>query len=134
MANTTTQTTLFEHSKKLVRVIQVDYVDTAAATDVVVADASAFTGPDTVNPVDYFSIIKVEYDISEGGSALVEFNATTDSPALSLSGQGEYCFEDEGGFVDPKASGYNGDIQISYAGLGAGDHVWIKFTLKKKQN
>lgn len=138
MANTVTQRTIFGSGteKRVNRSVVVQYVDTATGT-ITIADASTFTGPDgpdNANAVDYFSITSIQYDLSDGVSVVILFDATSDVPAITLSGQGELDFSKIGGLVDPKATGYTGDILATYAGMGAGDNIYLNFWLKKKQN
>ncbi len=133
MANTTDSRTIFNGNRKLRRVVIETYVDTAAPT-ITLADASDFTGPDGVNAVDYFAINKVKYDLSEGVSALIKFDATTDDEAVAVSGQGYFDFCSVGGLVDPQSTGTTGDVLATLAGMGAGDHATFDIELKKKQN
>lgn len=92
----------------------------------VLADASTLSGAPTK-----LTIEEVKWDFI-GFDALLLFDATTDAPALALSGDFgaqkiKIC--EYGGLADPQGSGYTGDILITTSGFTATvdkGHLFIK--------
>lgn len=87
---------------------------TAAETEAVIVDASALDGHDA-NPA--LDIVGVAW-CTTAGTLLIEFDATTDDTALALVGNGKLGFAD--GLptlaINPKSTGFTGDIRATSAG------------------
>jgi hypothetical protein len=87
---------------------------TAAETEATILDASALDGHDSSPALD---IVGVAW-CTTAGTLLIEFDATTDDTALALVGNGKLGFAD--GLptlaINPKSSGYTGDIRATSAG------------------
>jgi len=87
---------------------------TAAETEATILDASTLDGHDSSPALD---IVGVHW-CTTGGTLLLEFDATTDDTAMALVGNGKL-----GGFdglptlaINPKSTGYTGDIRATSAG------------------
>jgi hypothetical protein len=107
--------------------------DGTGESDVVKVDASTLTGPDGKVGLapDSFAIEYASWVIQGFSSVRVEFDATTDSEGMVLTGVGERFFDPP--LQDPKASGYTGDILLTSAGAVNGATYDIVLHLIKKQ-
>jgi len=87
---------------------------TAAETEATIVDASALDGHDSSPALD---IVGVAW-CTTAGTLLIEFDADTDDTALALVGNGKLGFAD--GLrtlaINPKSTGYTGDIRATSAG------------------
>ena len=87
---------------------------TAAETEATIVDASALDGHDSSPALD---IVGVAW-CTTGGTLLLEFDASTDDTAMALTGAGKMGFAD--GLptlaINPKSTGYTGDIRATSAG------------------
>ena len=130
MANTITTTTIVDGSYVLV--VKIDILaDTAAEyTDAIVVDASTFT------PAFTDCNIVSAYAQLSGFQARLEFDATTDTPALSLvDGTTDFTrgmLQDFGPIGNTGGAGRTGDILLTTLGLGIGDHGTILLRLVKE--
>jgi hypothetical protein len=132
MADTVANTVLQNTSRKLV-IQSVFTIDGTEAADLVLADKSAYTGPDGTEP-GRFVIEKVEWSL-DGFKVLLEFEHTTDDEIAVLSGQGSMDFTMGGkyqGFIDPASAGTTGDIVATTLTTDAGDEGSITLYLRKK--
>lgn len=132
MADTLTLTTLQNTKRKLV--VQVNlYSDGTGSTDAVVVDKSTFTGPNGGEP-GRLVVDRIEYQV-DGMQVQLEFDHATDSPIVSLVGQGFIDFYQNGkqqGFVDPLSADGTGDIVATTVGHTAGDKASFVLYLRKK--
>lgn len=108
-------------------VIVLAVTDTDTLTDDVIVDVS------TLTPVpDHLAIEEVWYDVQGYASITLEFDATTDDLALELSeGSGYLDFRDAP-LVDPKSTGYTGDITVTTPTAAAAETFTIKLKCRKK--
>ena len=87
---------------------------TAAESETTIVDASALDGHDSSPALD---IVGVAW-CTTAGTLLIEFDADTDDTALVLVGNGKLGFAD--GLptlaINPKSTGYTGDIRATSAG------------------
>jgi len=87
---------------------------TAAETEATILDASALDGHDSSPALDIVGVASC----TTGGTLLIEFDADTDDTALALVGNGKLGFAD--GLptlaINPKSTGYTGDIRATSAG------------------
>ena len=126
MADTVQVDTTFEGSKRLTVQLQ-NYSDGTGETDVVKIDASTYAD------ADYFSLQEVQYDIGGFTGVIIKFDATTDDEGVYLpTGSGYKNFASFGGKVDPKSTGWTGDILLSTVGAAADATYDIVLHLKKK--
>ena len=98
-------------------------------TDQVIVDVSALLGaPSKVH------ITKIQSAL-RGFDVLLEFDATTDVPILTLtpeSGVSDLCFEHFGGLPNNGGAGVTGDITITTTGFtAAGDTGWLLLEVVK---
>ena len=132
MADTVANTTL-HNTKSRVVISSAFTIDGTEAADLVLADKSAFTGPDGTEPGRWV-IEQLEYHIS-GCQLKLEFDHTTDDVIATLSGDGVMDFTGGGmfqGFVDPASAGATGDIVATTLNTDAGDTAHILLFLRKK--
>lgn len=128
MANAITSQTITDGDRNTVLKIYISGDGTGEETDTVVFDASA-----VVPSADSCSIMNVEGYLV-GFSALLEFDATTDVPAINLPGDDQFCFELDrrySGIPNNAGTGKTGDITMTTTGLGAGDIGWFVIEVKK---
>lgn len=132
MADTVANTVLQETAKRIV-IQSVFTMDGTEAADLVLADKSAYTGPDG-SAVGRFVIEKIQYAVS-GCQLLLEFEHTTDDEIAILQGDGCLDFSQNSkyqGFVDPNSTGGTGDIVATTLNTDAGDTASITLWLRKK--
>lgn len=132
MADTVTNTTLYQSKRRLVVQSQI-FSDGTGSTDAILVDKSTFTGPNGAEPTK-FAIERIEYQ-SDGMQVQLEFDHTTDDIIASLVGQGFFDFSQGGkyqGFMDPASAGATGDIVATTVGHTAGDKATITLYLRKK--
>lgn len=132
MADTVANKTLENTQRKLV-VESVFTIDGTEATDLVLADKSAFTGPDGTEP-GRFVVEKINYAIT-GCQILLEFEHNTDDAIAVLTGDGCLDFSKDGayqGFIDPASTGGTGDIVATTLNTDLGDVASITLFLRKK--
>lgn len=129
MANTVTKTSLVDG--EVVGVIHVYIASDGTSGDLsdeVILDASTLNGATAIK-----QIVSVESQLT-GFSAIVEFDQTTDSPAVTLP-SGEYKTSFLGTpVVNPEGSGTTGDVVLTTSGMTAsGDvgHIVIKYRKHK---
>lgn len=131
MADSVANTTLVNTVRRTV-INNVFTIDGTEAT-VVLADKSAFTGPDGTEPTK-FVIEKIEYSIN-GCALSLAFDHSTDDEIAILSGHGTLDFTKDGkyqGFVDPATTGDTGDIIATTLTTDAGDTAHVTLYLRKK--
>jgi hypothetical protein len=132
MADTVANTVIFETPKRIV-ISSVFTIDGTEAADLVLADKSAYTGPDG-STVGRWVIEKIEWEL-DAFKVLVEFEHTTDDEIAVLTGTGFKDYTDSGrfpGFVDPNSTGGTGDIVATTLATDAGDEGSITLYLRKK--
>lgn len=91
-------------------------------------DVSALSGAPANVRID-----KIKYHTS-GMGVDVLFDASTDDIAWTIGADesGEICFKRHGGLVNPKSSGFSGDIVFSTNGATSGDRYSITLEMVKK--
>jgi hypothetical protein len=132
MADTVANTTLQDTDRRLV-IQSVFTIDGTEAADLVLADKSAFTGPDGTEP-GRFVVEKINYAVG-GCQLLLEFEHTTDDEIAVLQGDGCLDFSQDGkyqGFIDPASAGGTGDIVATTLNTDAGDTASVTLFLRKK--
>jgi len=132
MADTVANTTLYNGPLRMV-VRSSFTIDGTEASDLVMVDKSALTGPDGTEP-GRLVIEKIEYNIS-GCQIQVEFDHDTDDLVAILSGDGCLDFSQDDkyqGFIDPASTGATGDIVGTTLNTDAGDRATIVLFLRKK--
>lgn len=131
MADAVTTNVIFSGKRR--RIIQCQNVsDGTGESDVVKVDVSTLVGPNGSAPTTAV-IERVEYNIQGFTSVRIEFDATTDSKAITLgTGMGVLDWTFGGGIIDPKASGYTGDVLFTTAGAVSGATYDITLFLRLK--
>ena len=127
MADTVDSYVVFDGTKrKTVRFSNVS--DGTGETAVVKFDASADAD------ADYYSIQEIQYDIGGFTGVEIFFDATADDESVKLpTGSGFKNFGSFGGMVDPKSTGYTGDILFTTKGAAADATYDIVIHVKKKK-
>ena len=130
MANTVTKQTLVDGQRRLIVKVDIAGDGTGEETGTIIIDAS------TYSPAFTDCTIKAVQTQIVGFTAKLLFDATTDVTALSVTdGVGSYGISDIiaecGGIPNNAGEGKTGDILITTAGLGAGDHGTIIIDLIK---
>ena len=123
-----TNTTIFGGTRK--HIIHITN-DGTAQSAVVIVDASALIGPNGKAP-SYTSLIHAQWNIwAVDVEVELLHDATTDTRALIMQGQGEKIFPGDG-IVDPTNTGTTGDVLVTTTNAGAGDgyDIILTFILK----
>jgi len=127
MADSVQTNVIFDGTRRKTIQIQ-NYSDGTGESAVVKVDASADAD------ADYYSIQEIQYDIGGFSNVVLYFDATTDDEAVTLpTGSGLKKFSRFGGLVDPKSTGYTGDILLTTNGAAANATYDIMIHLKKKK-
>lgn len=129
MADTVTSQTIIDGARRAVMKFTnlSDGTGEAAVLKVDVSALSALPGVGTCTGV---KIRSVKYDIF-GMSVSILWDATTDVPALVLSGYGEQDFKKTGIIPNNAGAGKTGDIMFTTNGASAGDTYSITLDLVK---
>ena len=133
MANTITKQTLSDGDRNLVVKITIEGDGTGDETDVELIDISTYTSSSTDKPIDNVSVNRISGNLT-GFSIKLSWDATSNVMLASFDTSefdSDY-FSDFGGLVNPKASGYTGDILFTTTGLGAGDNGFLILEMVKK--
>lgn len=128
MANTVTVRKIIDGPSKAVIHVYMAYVDTSENSDTVLVDVSDLSG--TPSKV---TINRVMGNL-RGFTGILEFDATTDVPFMSLPADDyfDYCFDHFGGIKDNSGTGSTGDVMITTSGFtAAGDAGWLVIEVKK---
>lgn len=105
--------------------------DGTGETDVVKVDVSTLTS--NINyPAEYTIIEKIEYSVWGMNYVVLKWDSAVDVTIAVLNGQGILDFRPEGGLLDPKTSGYRGDILLTTDGAVPGSGYEITIWLKLK--
>lgn len=77
---------------------------------------------------------KIQYSASENLDLCLWWDATADTtPVVCLTGRGEMCFKDFGGLVNPKETGWTGNILLTTTGWTSGTkHFTLVLSLVKQ--
>jgi hypothetical protein len=122
MVNTVTQRTLLGagNDRNIVRMIHI-VSDGTEESDLVIYDNSAFINDASKGRLEYV------YVMGSDGTLRLEWDQTTDSPAISINSiAGNYVdFRQFGGIPNPNGSGATGDLLLSTAALDSGDEVTL---------
>ncbi|MCA9333427.1 hypothetical protein KC963_00075 [Candidatus Saccharibacteria bacterium] len=121
--------TLLDGPRKVIRRIT---ATESSESDSVAVDLSALTGNVPGKTLSHLVIEEVWYSIAGYEFVVLEFDATTDSEGLRLSGDGYIDMRDYGGLVDPQASGSTGDILLTATTTASGDSLNILIVCRKK--
>lgn len=127
MANTITNTTLVNGSKKTIIYLAVDS-DGSEETDYVVYDSSALATSAGITDPLTCRLKHLKYAVASATAFIkLEFDATTDVLAMSIPAYaaGELDFEEMGGLKNTAGTGITGDITLTTTGLAAGDSFVI---------
>lgn len=116
MANANTKRIVADGPKNAV-VELIGTLDTSAATFSVTpaVDLSAdFTNNDANGTLVGLRIDEIQYSLSDGLSARLFWDATTDQLIAALAGHDKMCFEPHNGLQPDRAAvGYTGDIDLT---------------------
>lgn len=107
---------------------------TGEETDTAIVDVSSLNADEHGNAVDNVKVMRVQAHFT-GFSALLEYDADTDDPILSIpdGDQIDFDFTHSGGIPNPKSANYTGDITISTTGFAtSGDEGTIYLECKKR--
>lgn len=110
------------------------HIATGGDTDLTVTNVLDISAMTTGQTVSDCSIIDVKWSLN-GFSATLNFDASTDVPAIVLSGNGEFNLREVNngnGITNNSGSGKNGDILLATSGVGSTDNGWILITAKKQ--
>lgn len=105
----------------LMRIVGVS--DGTGESDVVKLDVSALTGPDGVNPPSKIKIEEIQYDVQGWDAIQLEWDGTTDTPAMVLSGQGVKLWLPGEGVVSDNADG-TGDLLLTTVGTATANYTY----------
>lgn len=130
MANTVSINKLIDNNKCLVVKVDILGDGSGEETDKIIVDASTFT------PAFTDCAIAAIFSSLSGFKALLEFDATTDTPAFSLSegvvDYGRLAADNFNTIPNTAGSGITGDILMTTLGLGANDSGTILLKINKK--
>jgi|SRR3990167_2137676 len=122
MANTVTQRTLVGggDDKNIIRLIHI-VSDGTEEADLVIYDNSAFIANTAKGRLDQVMVM------GDAGVLRLEWDQTTDSPALSLNASNgtHFDFRPFGGIGNPNGTGATGDLLLTTAALDNLDEVTI---------
>lgn len=126
MANITNVQTLVDGNRNVV-VKVVGILDTSNLSDVVIADPATLTDYD-INGVKatQLRIDHIEYDIQDGLTATLYWDADTPVPAWTGLNRGEVEAKKYGGLLNNAGDGKNGKITLSTTGWSSGT---LSFTI-----
>lgn len=110
MANVTSTQIIIDGPRNVV-VKAMGTLDTSDVTGLVIINAAALL---LVPPK--LKIMKINYTISDGMNVRLDWDATTDVPAITLSGQDHIKFDKFGGLVNNAGAGRTGNILLSTLG------------------
>ena len=131
MVDTVTSDYIFKGTRKAsIKLTNVS--DGTGESSVVKIDVSTLVGPDGTAPT-YVAVDTIEAMVQGFTSVRLYFDATTDD-TLAILGAGYTYFDwkGDGGFVDPKSTGYTGDVLLTTAGGGSGSTYDITITFRLK--
>lgn len=133
MADTVDTKVLFNGSK-IYAIRLTNICDGTGESAVIKADISTLTGPDKVNAPSKFKVREILYNINGFTSVRLLWDATTDDEIAVLpTGSGYIDYTSLGGSIDPKTTGFTGDILLTTAGNTSGASYDITLVLEKKQ-
>ena len=121
-----TTTTEFGGTRRQVIRLQSDAGVAEAAVKKV--DVSTLTLDDGTAP-STVRIMNIEWDIIGFEGVQLLWDATANVPIKTLSTQGSESSEKFGGIVNPKTSGYTGDILLTTLGETSGDTYDIRLEI-----
>lgn len=90
-------------------------LDTSDLALVTIVDISALVPAPEAVRVD-----RICYSVSDGLSAILWWDATTDDILATLNQSGCFDVKNVAGFRNPKSTGWNGDIRLSTSGWSSG--------------
>ncbi len=99
-------------------------------SDYAVADITTIS---SLNPVPtLIRVDRIQYSVEDGLSCLLWWHATTDGLILPLEGRGKMEFDWFGGYNNPMAAGYTGNIRLSTAGWSTVKHFALVIEFVKQ--
>jgi hypothetical protein len=133
MVDAVTSEYLFSGSRrKLLHLTNVS--DGTGESGVVKIDVSAITFGFPPLAAQYVAIDMIEYDIQGMDSVRLYFDADTDDEAAILpAGAGVMDFAAYGGKVDPKTTGYTGDVKLTTSGAVSGGTYDLRIHFRPKR-
>lgn len=103
--------------------------DGTGETDAVKVDISTLTDLNNAVPT-CFAIEEVQWSVQGFTSVMLEFDATVDDEGIIMgTGQGYRCYDPP--LLDPRSSGFTGDIVLTSNGAVSGATYDIELTLIK---
>lgn len=103
-------------------------LDTSNQASTTVVDVSALIPAAAAVLVE-----RIDYDVSSQLAVKLSWDATTDDVLATLTGQGNMCFDKQGGLNNPRSTGWNGDILLETTGWASGIQTYtIVLTLRKQ--
>ena len=130
MADAVTTNVVYNGNRRYV-VQLLNTCDGTGESAVVKIDISSLIGVNGVAP-DHLAIEEIQWNIQGFTKVALLFDADTDDEAFELNGNGYKDFRDYGNLVDPKTTGYTGDLLLTTAGNTAGDSYDIVISAKLK--
>lgn len=129
MATTTTETKLFDGTRRSVHHLTGRNTDATAETDVQKIDISTLTGPDGVNAPSSVTVEYIEYTVQGFSSVELLWDHTSNETISFLAGAGEVNWIPVGGKHDSN-SGSTGDILLTSRDAAANDTYDITIHLR----
>lgn len=99
-------------------------------SDYAVTDITAIS---SLNPVPtLLRLDRVFFSIEDALSCMLWWEATSDVLIMPLAGRGKFDFDWFGGWTNPKAAGFTGDIRLSTAGWVGVKHFSLALEFTKQ--
>lgn len=127
MANVTSTQIILDGPRNVV-VKATGVLDTSDVTNIVIVNAAALL---LVPPK--LKIMKINYSVSDGMNVQLNWDATTDVPILTLSGQDHIEFDKFGGLVNNSGAGRTGNILLSTIGWSGVKSYSLTLELRKQR-
>jgi hypothetical protein len=126
MANVTSTQIILDGPRNVV-VKATGVLDTSDVTNLVIVNAAAL-----LLAPPKLKIMKINYSVSDGMMVRLAWDATTDVPILSLSGQDHIKFDKFGGLTNDSGAGRNGNILLSTTGWSGVKSYSLTIELRKQ--
>lgn len=126
MANVTSTQIILDGPRNVV-VKATGVLDTSDVTNLVIVNAAALL---PVPPK--LKIMKINYSVSDGMNVQLNWDAITDVPILTLSGQDHIKFDKFGGLVNNSGAGRTGNILLSTIGWSGVKSYSLTLELRKQ--
>lgn len=132
MATTTTETALFNGTRRSVHHLTGRNTDVTGETGVQKVDISGLTGPDGVNAPSSVTVESIQYNVQGFSSVELLWDHTSDVTIAFLAGADEVDWLPVGGKKD-SGSGGSGDIILTSRGADDGDTYDITLYLRHEE-